>query len=58
MKTFSSTAYKTAKKTATRSLEEFQMLDKQLNCQTYIPLPVVIAKGKGVEAWDIEGRRY
>ena len=28
------------------------------SAQTYSPLPIVLAKGLGSYAWDVEGRKY
>ncbi|MCK9204594.1 MAG: ornithine--oxo-acid transaminase [Bacteroidales bacterium] len=33
-------------------------LENQFGAHNYHPLPVVLAKGKGVFMWDIEGKRY
>src|SRR3954467_9707296 len=33
-------------------------LEDKYGAHNYHPLPVVIAKGKGVYVWDVEGRRY
>ncbi|KAI6188425.1 Ornithine--oxo-acid aminotransferase [Aphelenchoides besseyi] len=32
--------------------------EKKFGAHNYKPLPVVIAKGKGVHVWDVEGKRY
>jgi ornithine--oxo-acid transaminase len=53
MKRFFSSVQKSSK-----TIEEFLTLDKQMTAQTYTPLPVVVAKGKGVEVWDVQGRRF
>lgn len=33
-------------------------LEKEFGAHDYHPLPVVLAKGKGVFLWDVEGKRY
>jgi ornithine--oxo-acid transaminase len=33
-------------------------LEDQFGAHNYHPLPVVLAKGKGVFMWDVEGKRY
>ena len=33
-------------------------LEDQYGAHNYHPLPVVLAKGKGVKVWDVEGREY
>ena len=33
-------------------------LEDQFGAHNYHPLPVVLAKGKGVYMWDVEGKRY
>lgn len=33
-------------------------LEEQYGAHNYHPLPVVLARGKGVFVWDVEGRRY
>jgi len=36
----------------------FLAKDKQINAHIYNPLPVVLSRGKGVELWDVDGKRY
>jgi len=33
-------------------------LEDAYNAHNYHPIPVVIAKGKGVKVWDQEGKEY
>ncbi|CEO97136.1 unnamed protein product (mitochondrion) [Plasmodiophora brassicae] len=33
-------------------------LEKKYGALNYKPLPVVLAKGRGVEVWDVDGKRY
>jgi ornithine--oxo-acid transaminase len=33
-------------------------LENQYGAHNYHPLPVVLARGKGVHVWDVEGKRY
>jgi len=33
-------------------------LEDQFGAHNYHPLPVVLAKGKGVHVWDVEGKQY
>lgn len=33
-------------------------LESQYGAHNYHPLPVVLQRGKGVEVWDVEGKRY
>src|SRR5687767_14884744 len=33
-------------------------LDERWGARNYAPLPVVLARGKGVFVWDVAGRRY
>ena len=39
------------------SLYYIEMEDKY-GAHNYHPLPVVLARGKGVEVWDVEGHKY
>ncbi len=41
-----------------RSSEEAIALENKYGAHNYHPLPVVLAKGKGVYLWDIEGKKY
>ncbi|MCS7019980.1 MAG: ornithine--oxo-acid transaminase [Cytophagales bacterium] len=43
---------------ATFSSQELIALEQRYGAHNYHPLPVVLAKGKGVYLWDVEGRRY
>ncbi len=36
----------------------FIELEEQYGAHNYHPLPVVIAKGKGVHVWDVDGKQY
>ena len=38
--------------------QHFIQLDNQYGAHNYHPLPVVLAKGKGVHVWDVEGKKY
>ncbi len=38
--------------------EYFIELDNQFGAHNYHPLPVVLARGKGVYVWDVEGKKY
>lgn len=40
------------------SSEEIIKLEDQYGAHNYHPLPVVLAKGEGVNVWDVEGKRY
>lgn len=33
-------------------------LEKQWSANNYLPIPVVLTKGKGVWLWDVEGKKY
>ena len=41
-----------------KSSKEAMQLENQYGAHNYHPLPVVLAKGKGVFMWDVEGKRY
>ncbi|HNW76668.1 MAG TPA: ornithine--oxo-acid transaminase [Bacteroidales bacterium] len=41
-----------------KSSMEAMQLENQYGAHNYHPLPVVLAKGKGVFMWDVEGKRY
>ena len=43
--------------TLSSSLEAIS-LEKEYGAHNYHPLPVVLSKGEGVFAWDVEGRKY
>ncbi|MCX6152103.1 MAG: ornithine--oxo-acid transaminase [Ignavibacteriales bacterium] len=38
--------------------QDYIHLEEKYGAHNYHPLPVVIAKGKGVFVWDVEGKRY
>jgi ornithine--oxo-acid transaminase len=38
--------------------EDYILLEEKYGAHNYHPLPVVLAKGKGVFLWDVEGKRY
>ena len=38
--------------------ERLMALEDQYGAHNYHPLPVVLARGKGVHLWDVEGKRY
>ena len=40
------------------SSEELMALEDKHGAHNYHPLPVVLAKGKGVYVWDVEGKKY
>ncbi len=40
------------------SSEDFIAKEKRYGAHNYHPLPVVLARGKGVFVWDAEGKRY
>jgi len=39
-------------------IQRLMMLEDQYGAHNYHPLPVVLAHGKGVFMWDVEGKRY
>ena len=39
-------------------MNKFVELENQFGALNYDPLPVVLSKGEGVYAWDIDGKRY
>ncbi|CAD8101298.1 unnamed protein product [Paramecium sonneborni] len=41
-----------------KNSQYFVELENQYGCHNYHPLPVVIAKGKGIYVWDQEGKKY
>jgi ornithine--oxo-acid transaminase len=49
--------YRTKKKEYMNSKDYIQ-LEEKYGAHNYHPLPVVLAKGKGVFLWDVEGKRY
>ncbi|MGA0374649.1 MAG: ornithine--oxo-acid transaminase [Flavobacteriaceae bacterium] len=45
--------------TTQKSLQEYYLdLESKHGAHDYHPLPVVLAKGKGVFLWDVEGKKY
>jgi ornithine--oxo-acid transaminase len=42
----------------TTHAERLMALEDQYGAHNYHPLPVVLARGKGVHLWDVEGKRY
>ncbi len=42
----------------THSATELMALEDRHGAHNYHPLPVVLAKGKGVYVWDVDGKRY
>lgn len=42
----------------TESLTDYIELESKYGAHNYHPLPVVLAKGKGVFVWDVSGKRY
>lgn len=44
--------------TITISSKEYMQLEEQYGAHNYHPLPVVLARGKGVYVWDVEGQQY
>jgi ornithine--oxo-acid transaminase len=47
----------TEKESMTMS-QYFMALEDQYGAHNYHPLPVVLARGKGVHVWDVEGKQY
>lgn len=43
---------------AIKSSQEFIDLEHKYGAHNYHPLPVVLARGKGVHVWDVEGKKY
>lgn len=41
---------------ATLSSQDFMAKEDKFGAHNYHPLPVVLAKGKGIYVWDVEGR--
>ncbi|KAI6240129.1 Ornithine--oxo-acid aminotransferase [Aphelenchoides fujianensis] len=54
----SSAASRSARPEEQTSAEFFIEREKKFGAHNYKPLPVIIAKGKGVHVWDVEGKRY
>lgn len=40
------------------SSQQIIALEEKYGAHNYHPLPVVLAKGKGVDVWDVEGKQY
>ncbi|MEE9438252.1 MAG: ornithine--oxo-acid transaminase [Saprospiraceae bacterium] len=40
------------------SSQELMKMEDKYGAHNYHPLPVVLAKGKGVNVWDVEGKKY
>eukprot|EP00735_Rhodelphis_limneticus_P014867 TRINITY_DN896_c0_g1::TRINITY_DN896_c0_g1_i1::g.25413::m.25413 TRINITY_DN896_c0_g1::TRINITY_DN896_c0_g1_i1::g.25413 ORF type:complete len:425 (+),score=124.48,sp/P04182/OAT_RAT/62.75/0.0,Aminotran_3/PF00202.16/3.1e-112,Aminotran_1_2/PF00155.16/3.4e+02,Aminotran_1_2/PF00155.16/0.0083 TRINITY_DN896_c0_g1_i1:35-1309(+) len=38
--------------------QRIMQLEEKYGCHNYHPLPVVLAKGKGVHVWDVDGKQY
>jgi len=47
----------TETETMTKS-QQFMALEDKYGAHNYHPLPVVLARGKGVNVWDVEGKKY
>lgn len=45
-------------KEMTTSSQAAMHLEDQYGAHNYHPIPVVLAKGRGVHVWDVEGRQY
>lgn len=45
-------------KEMTTSSQAFMHLEDQYGAHNYHPIPVVLAKGRGVHVWDVEGKQY
>ena len=43
---------------STLSSKDFMAKEDKFGAHNYHPLPVVLAKGKGIFVWDVEGKRY
>jgi ornithine--oxo-acid transaminase len=41
-----------------KSSQEAMELENHYGAHNYHPLPVVLDKGKGIEVWDLEGKKY
>ncbi|MFN7118994.1 MAG: ornithine--oxo-acid transaminase [Saprospiraceae bacterium] len=44
--------------TSLLTTQELIQLEDQYGAHNYHPLPVVLAKGRGVHVWDVEGKQY
>lgn len=38
--------------------KDYMAKEEKFGAHNYHPLPVVLAKGKGIHVWDVEGKRY
>jgi ornithine--oxo-acid transaminase len=43
---------------ATHSSKDYMAKEDKFGAHNYHPLPVVLAKGKGIYVWDVEGKKY
>lgn len=43
---------------STLSSKDFMAKEDKFGAHNYHPLPVVLAKGKGIYVWDVEGKKY
>jgi ornithine--oxo-acid transaminase len=43
---------------ATLSSKDYMAKEDKFGAHNYHPLPVVLAKGKGIYVWDVEGKKY
>ena len=41
-----------------KKAQDYIDLENKYGAHNYHPLPVVLSKGKGVNVWDVEGKRY
>jgi ornithine--oxo-acid transaminase len=48
----------TAPTTTALSSADLMALEDRYNAHNYHPIPVVVARGRGVHVWDVEGKRY
>ncbi len=44
--------------TTTHNSQTLMQIEDKYGAHNYHPLPVVLAKGKGVDLWDVEGKHY
>lgn len=44
--------------TTTHNSQTLMRIEDKYGAHNYHPLPVVLAKGKGVDLWDVEGKHY
>jgi ornithine--oxo-acid transaminase len=38
--------------------EEYIQLETEYGAQNYKPLDVILARGRGIRVWDVEGKQY